>query len=228
MNEEAAPIFVAHDLDPRGPLPKVHGFVQAQSWFQDLTPVSVDPRSATSSAASSMRSRSRSDYRRSAQTDRPPGCRFHTRCPITEKACETTDPALGSLHGPQAHMAACLMRDPCRAIADMGRSEMAQLAEMTLAEVRDLTVRFVTREATVHAVNGASFTVEPGNVLCILGAQPTALSRYRRDPRQPADRRRLSQGCSFAPRCVRRMAESHHSTPTPVFPRLAAWPRVML
>jgi peptide/nickel transport system ATP-binding protein len=40
---------------------------------------------------------------------------------------------------------------------------------MTLAEVRDLTVRFVTREATVHAVNGVSFTVEPGKVLCILG-----------------------------------------------------------
>jgi len=38
-----------------------------------------------------------------------------------------------------------------------------------LAEVRDLTVRFVTREATVHAVNGVSFQVRPGEVLCILG-----------------------------------------------------------
>ena len=43
MNEEAALIFVAHDLNPRGLSPKVHGFVQAQSWFQDLTPVSIDP-----------------------------------------------------------------------------------------------------------------------------------------------------------------------------------------
>jgi ABC-type transport system substrate-binding protein len=43
MNEEAVMIFVAHDLNPRGLSPKVHGFVQAQSWFQDLTPVSVDP-----------------------------------------------------------------------------------------------------------------------------------------------------------------------------------------
>src|SRR5215471_107614 len=41
--------------------------------------------------------------------------------------------------------------------------------EMSLAEVRDLYVRFVTREATVHAVNGVSFTVQPGEVLCILG-----------------------------------------------------------
>ena len=43
MNEEAALIFVAHDLNPRGLSPKVQGFVQAQSWFQDLTPVSVGP-----------------------------------------------------------------------------------------------------------------------------------------------------------------------------------------
>ncbi len=40
---------------------------------------------------------------------------------------------------------------------------------MTLTEVRDLRVRFVTRDATVHAVNGVSFTVQPGEVLCILG-----------------------------------------------------------
>ena len=41
MNEEAVLIFVAHDLNPRALSPKVKGFVQAQSWFQDLTPVSV-------------------------------------------------------------------------------------------------------------------------------------------------------------------------------------------
>jgi peptide/nickel transport system substrate-binding protein len=43
MNEEAALIFVAHDINPRAMSPKVKGFVQAQSWFQDLTPVTVDP-----------------------------------------------------------------------------------------------------------------------------------------------------------------------------------------
>ena len=43
MNDKAALIFVAHDLNPRGLSPKVHGFVQAQSWFQDLTPVTVEP-----------------------------------------------------------------------------------------------------------------------------------------------------------------------------------------
>jgi peptide/nickel transport system substrate-binding protein len=43
MNEEAVMIFVAHDLNPRAMSPKVKGFAQAQSWFQDLTPVTVTP-----------------------------------------------------------------------------------------------------------------------------------------------------------------------------------------
>src|SRR5205085_7643065 len=38
-----------------------------------------------------------------------------------------------------------------------------------LVEVHDLAVRFVSREATVHAVNRVSFAVRPGEVLCILG-----------------------------------------------------------
>ena len=42
---EAVMIFVVHDLNPRALSPKVQGFVQAQSWFQDLTPVSVPPDS---------------------------------------------------------------------------------------------------------------------------------------------------------------------------------------
>ena len=42
-------------------------------------------------------------------------------------------------------------------------------ANGALAQVTDLSVRFVTREATVYAVNGVSFTVQPGEVLCILG-----------------------------------------------------------
>ncbi|HEY4044124.1 MAG TPA: ABC transporter ATP-binding protein [Rhodopila sp.] len=38
-----------------------------------------------------------------------------------------------------------------------------------LVEIRDLTVNFVSREATVAAVNGVSFDVLPGEVLCIIG-----------------------------------------------------------
>jgi peptide/nickel transport system substrate-binding protein len=39
--DQAMWIWVVHDLNPRALSPKVHGFVQAQSWWQDLTPVSV-------------------------------------------------------------------------------------------------------------------------------------------------------------------------------------------
>jgi peptide/nickel transport system substrate-binding protein len=40
---QAVMIFVVHDLNPRAMSPKVHGFIQAQNWFQDLTRVSVAP-----------------------------------------------------------------------------------------------------------------------------------------------------------------------------------------
>ncbi|WP_145137119.1 ABC transporter ATP-binding protein [Roseomonas gilardii] len=42
-------------------------------------------------------------------------------------------------------------------------------ATAPLVEVQDLNVRFVTRESTVHAVNGVSFAMAPGEVLCMLG-----------------------------------------------------------
>src|SRR5262249_23476060 len=40
---------------------------------------------------------------------------------------------------------------------------------LPLAEVRDLCVRFVSREATVHAVNRVSLTLQSGEVICIIG-----------------------------------------------------------
>ena len=43
MNDQAVMIWVAHDVNPRALSPKLHGFVQAQSWFQDLTTITVDP-----------------------------------------------------------------------------------------------------------------------------------------------------------------------------------------
>jgi ABC-type transport system substrate-binding protein len=39
--DEALFLFAAHDLNPRALSPRVKGFIQAQSWFQDLTPVTV-------------------------------------------------------------------------------------------------------------------------------------------------------------------------------------------
>ncbi len=46
---------------------------------------------------------------------------------------------------------------------------MSGFGGVPVVKVQDLAVRFVTREATVHAVNGVSFSVRPGEVLCILG-----------------------------------------------------------
>ena len=43
MSDNALMIWVAHDLNPRALSPKLKGFVQAQSWFQDLTPIDVTP-----------------------------------------------------------------------------------------------------------------------------------------------------------------------------------------
>lgn len=41
--DEALWLFVVHDVAPRALAPNVKGFVPAQSWFQDLTPVTVAP-----------------------------------------------------------------------------------------------------------------------------------------------------------------------------------------
>ena len=38
--------------------------------------------------------------------------------------------------------------------------------QAALVEVKDLSVKFVSREATVKAVNGVSFEMAPGEVLC--------------------------------------------------------------
>ncbi|MFT4003156.1 MAG: ABC transporter substrate-binding protein [Rhizobium sp.] len=40
---DASELYIVHDLNPRALSPKLSGFVQAQSWFQDLTPIVVAP-----------------------------------------------------------------------------------------------------------------------------------------------------------------------------------------
>lgn len=40
---DAMELYIVHDLNPRALSPKLKGFVQAQSWFQDLTPIVVEP-----------------------------------------------------------------------------------------------------------------------------------------------------------------------------------------
>ena len=40
--DNAEMLWVVHDVDPRAMSPRVQGFVQARSWFQDLTRVTVN------------------------------------------------------------------------------------------------------------------------------------------------------------------------------------------
>lgn len=40
--EDARNLFIVSDLNPRAMSPKVKGFVQAQSWFQDITPIRIE------------------------------------------------------------------------------------------------------------------------------------------------------------------------------------------
>ena len=42
-SQYAVMIFIVHDLNPRALSPKIKGFVQAQNWFQDMTPIEVLP-----------------------------------------------------------------------------------------------------------------------------------------------------------------------------------------
>ncbi len=41
---DARNLFIVSDLNPRAMSPRVKGFVQAQSWFQDITPISIAPK----------------------------------------------------------------------------------------------------------------------------------------------------------------------------------------
>jgi ABC-type transport system substrate-binding protein len=43
MSDDAVMVWVVHDLNPRALAPNLHGFKQAQSWYQDLTPITVSP-----------------------------------------------------------------------------------------------------------------------------------------------------------------------------------------
>jgi peptide/nickel transport system ATP-binding protein len=51
----------------------------------------------------------------------------------------------------------------------LSETAIAAAATRPLVEVENLSVKFVSREATVSAVNGVSFSIMPGEVLCIIG-----------------------------------------------------------
>ena len=73
-----------------------------------------------------------------------------------------------------------------------------------LVRVEDLTVRFVSRDGTVNAVNGVSFAVDAGEVLCILGESGSGKSVTLRALMRllPANRARLAGRITLAGRDV--------------------------
>ncbi len=54
-------------------------------------------------------------------------------------------------------------------VAGSGHSRAPVSMSGPLVEVNDLRVKFVTRDRTVHAVNGVDLTLQRGEVLTILG-----------------------------------------------------------
>ena len=122
----------------------------------------------------------------------PSGCRFRTRCPDAQDVCERQTPGLPSaLSQADAHLVACHMYDPASGhseaslftaqhappapsparvtpMTDVTAAPAAEACE-PLVEVRDLNVTFVSREASVHAANDVSFTMMPGEVMCLIG-----------------------------------------------------------
>jgi len=73
-----------------------------------------------------------------------------------------------------------------------------------LVRCEDLVVRFVGREGTIHAVNGVSFTLDAGEVLCILGESGSGKSVTLRAMMRllPAHIARISGRVSVAGRNV--------------------------
>src|SRR5437763_16614460 len=66
-----------------------------------------------------------------------------------------------------------------------------------LVEVKDLTVKFVSREATVKAVNGVSFEMAQGEVLCIIGESGSGKSVTMRALMRLLPKRRAVLGGSM-------------------------------
>jgi peptide/nickel transport system ATP-binding protein len=76
-------------------------------------------------------------------------------------------------------------------------AKVAPAPTRPLVEVKDLTVKFVSRESTVQAVNGVSFEMAPGEVLCIIGESGSGKSVTMRALMRLLPKRRAVLGGSM-------------------------------
>ena len=79
-----------------------------------------------------------------------------------------------------------------------------------VVSVRDLTVRFKSQDAEVDAVNGVNFTLDPGEVMCILGESGSGKSVTMRALMRllPKDRTTIGGDIEVAQRDIVNMSES--------------------
>jgi peptide/nickel transport system ATP-binding protein len=74
-------------------------------------------------------------------------------------------------------------------------SELRTSANQPIVDVRNLEVTFVSRDSTVNAVNGVNFTLQPGEVLCILGESGSGKSVTLRALMRLLPRQAQISGC---------------------------------
>ncbi|MDA9976285.1 ABC transporter ATP-binding protein, partial [Alphaproteobacteria bacterium] len=74
-------------------------------------------------------------------------------------------------------------------------SELRTSANQPIVDVRNLEVAFVSRDSTVNAVNGVNFTLQPGEVLCILGESGSGKSVTLRALMRLLPRQARTSGC---------------------------------
>ena len=124
--------------------------------------------------------RGAADHRRSAEPDRPArraaGSTPAARSPSRSARRRIRRSASGKGRSRISRPATCTIRPRVTAGWRMPEHDGARRRPARRGAAI-CSVRFVAREATVHAVNGVSFAVHPGEVLCILGESGSGKTR---------------------------------------------------